>query len=468
MVLAGLLIAGLTVVVALSIVQSFSLRSPFRGLVLEVSPAVVNIAADKVVRVSSRSPNELDDFLQREPESRPVMRHQHLLGSGFIFDARGYVLTNYHVISGYDEIVIRLADGREFTSDSVRKVGVDPWSDLAVLKIETGRRLPVAKLGNSDVLNVGDWVAAIGNPFGLSGTVTGGVVSAFNRSGIPMSGGPQYQDFIQTDASINPGNSGGPLVDDAGDVVGVNSGIRSPVRGNVGIGFAIPINFARAVAEELIRNGRIVRGYFGVSTQPIDEKIQAVLNLRTQEGVLVSSVDRGGPGDLAGVRPGDAILRLDNEIVTDIQQFQTLAAGAEPGRVVELEVRRWGKSLTLKLRVAPRVDAEPKPLTPLPTEYWLGLRVRNQGTLPVFASKTGGVPDAMSPVGVVVDLVEPGGPADNARIALGDIVMAIDDSTVTDAIGYSRLAKLMARTRKPLLFHILHGRQAAFVAVEPQ
>jgi Do/DeqQ family serine protease len=452
-------VGGTTVIVALSIVQTTALRSPFRRVAVVAWPAVVNISADKLVQVRRTAPNELDDFLQREPHSRPLTRHQHVLGSGFIFDRRGYVITNYHVISGYEDIVIQLADGTEYTADSVSLVGVDPWSDLAVLKIETGRRLPVARLGNSDRLAVGDWVAAIGNPFGLSGTVTAGVVSAFNRSGIPMSKGPQFQDFIQTDASINPGNSGGPLVNDRGEVIGVSSAIRSPIRGSVGIGFAIPVNFAREAAEILIREGRIVRGYLGLDTQPIDDRIRAALGLKEVPGVLVSAVAAGGPAARGGVLPGDVIVEFAGQPITDIQQFQSLAAGSEPGQATALAVRRRGRRVNLEIVPAVRTATEPPAPEPAAPRYWLGIKVRAATDFELRRSGTSS--------GVVVDTVEAGSPAEQAAIQAGDVVIELEGRPVQGMSDYQRLAAQMSRARRPLLFRVLRGRQGVFFAVDP-
>jgi Do/DeqQ family serine protease len=461
MLLVMVIIVAVATILAMAMLQSTSLRSPFRRVVLRVAPAVVNIAADRVVRVASGAPRDTDDVGEVEPAVRPGLRHQYVLGTGFIFDARGYVLTNYHVISGYDAITILLADGTEFTSDSIQKVGVDPWSDLAVLRIVSGRKLPVARLGNSDNLEVGDFVAAVGNPFGLQGTVTAGVVSAFNRSGIPIKQGPQFQDFIQTDASINPGNSGGPLVDEDGEVVGVNSAIRSPVRGSVGIGFAIPANFVRAVADELIANGQIVRGYLGLDTQPIDDRVRDALGLREAAGALVSSVAPAGPADRAGVKPGDVILRFGDEAVTDVQQFQRLAAGSEPGTVVRLELRRWGRRISVQVNASSRTAIEPAPLVipPGQTRYWLGLGVRNLQAAELRQKGVRG--------GVLVEQVETGSPADDARVRPGDVIVGLDSSRVNDQAEYRKLAGTMERARRPLLFRMVRGRQASYVPIIP-
>jgi Do/DeqQ family serine protease len=454
--MATLVVVGVIVVIALGLIQVINPSSPFRRVALRVSPAVVNIAADKLVRVSAQ-PNDLDDLLQRFPESRAAVRHSHVLGTGFIFDPQGYVLTNYHVISGYEEIVVRLADGTEFGGDSVKLVGVDPWSDLAVLKINARQRLPTVRLGNSDRLDVGDWVAAVGNPFGLQGTLTAGVISAFDRSGIPMSGGPQYQDFIQTDASINPGNSGGPLVDEAGEVIGVNSGIRSPIKGSVGIGFAIPINFAHQVALILIRDGRIVRGYLGLDTQPMDDKLREALGLTGADGALVNSVVPNGPADRAGVKPGDVILSFDQQPVTDIQQFQVMSAGAEPGRTTDMELYRRGKKVSVHIVVAPRVEQAVATPQPTPAKFWLGLDVRE-----IVRS-----PAAPNAQGVLVNAVEPGSPAENAQFQAGDILLEVDGQATTDLKTWQGFTKQMQKARRPLMFRVLRHGSAFYAAIDP-
>ena len=453
------LVIGMIVLVGLGIVQATAPTSPFRRIALAALPSVVNISADKIVRVNRPTTNELDNMLQPDAGATPGFHHQHILGTGFIFSDQGYVLTNYHVIGGYEDIVIRLADGTEFTGDSVQKVGVDPWSDLAVLKIVTKRRLPVAKLGNSDQIGVGDLVAAGGNPFALSGTLTAGVVSAFNRSGIPIAQGPQFQDFIQTDAAINPGNSGGPLVNDAGDVIGVNSAISSPIKGSVGIGFAIPINFARAIADELINNGRIVRGYLGLDTQPIDASIQQAMDLNDQHGVLVSAVTGNGPAVHAGIRPGDVILEFDGNPVADVSEFQARAAAAQPGTAVDLVLRRWGRQMNARIVVAPRVSLEQPAADVPPTRYWMGFSVSNASTSEVLRA---GVKSA-----VRIDTVEPGGPADDARLQIGDLLVEIDGNPVPDLVAYKRLTVMMAKPRKPLLFRVVRNRQGVYVPVEP-
>ncbi|MCS7258895.1 MAG: trypsin-like peptidase domain-containing protein, partial [candidate division WOR-3 bacterium] len=249
--------------------------SPFVKVAEMVIPTVVNISAEKVVKTRSRDfwwpfdDEWFKKFFEGLPKIEPETEKRQTLGSGVIISEDGYIITNNHVIADYDNIVVRLYDKTEYKGKKVKVVGRDPKTDVAVLKIDPGnRKLPVAKLGNSDEIKVGDWAIAVGIPFGLEGTVTVGVISAKGRSNIPL---PEisYQDFIQTDASINPGNSGGPLVNIRGEVIGINTAIRSPVGANVGIGFATPINLVKEIAETLIKKGKIVRGYLGIYPQEI-------------------------------------------------------------------------------------------------------------------------------------------------------------------------------------------------------
>ncbi|HHQ41337.1 MAG TPA: PDZ domain-containing protein [Chromatiales bacterium] len=301
------------------------------------APAVVNVYTAKLVR---ERPNPLleDPFLRRFfgrllPESRP--RLQTSLGSGVIIDREGHILTNHHVIAGADEIEVALRDGRHAPA---RLVGSDPDTDLALLRIELPR-LPVAVLGDSRRLRVGDVVLAIGNPFGVGQTVTFGIVSAVGRRGLGIN---TFEDFIQTDAAINPGNSGGALVDATGRVVGINSAIFSRSGGSLGIGFAIPTHIARAVAKELIAHGRVVRGWLGIQIQDLDPRLAESFGLRVAQGVVVAAVLRGGPADRAGLRPGDVILRIDGRPVRDAREALDRIAARRPGDRILLEGLRDG------------------------------------------------------------------------------------------------------------------------------
>ncbi len=260
-------------------------HSPFVQVAKAVQPAVVNISAERIVKVSQQSPLQggpLDEFFRQFMQGMPNVpqeRQQNALGSGVIISPDGYIVTNNHVVSGFDRIAVLLADETEFKGSTVRVVGRDPQSDLAVLKVESKKQLPAVPLANPGDIEVGDWAIAVGNPFGLSGTVTVGVVSAKGRSGLPLPEGPSYQDFIQTDASINPGNSGGALVNIKGELMGINSAIRTPTGGSVGIGFAVPVDIVKSVTDQLIKTGKVVRGYMGIRPQPVTDAIRKAMGL---------------------------------------------------------------------------------------------------------------------------------------------------------------------------------------------
>ncbi len=299
---------------------SQELPGSFADLVERVTPAVVNVStvqgdADEeqprglpgMPEFPPGSPFEefFKQFQEQQRGARPKQHEkQQAQGSGFIVDAAGYVVTNNHVIDGAEEITVTTHDGAKLEA---KLVGRDPKTDLALLKVEAGKPLPYLEFGDSDKARVGDWVIAIGNPFGLGGTVTSGIVSARGRD---IQAGP-YDDFLQLDASINRGNSGGPTFDTYGRVIGVNSQIFSPTGGSVGIGFAIPAETAKSITDQLVRNGRIERGYIGVTVGSVSDEIKESLGLRNTDGAYVSSVTPGGPADRAGVRPDDIITSVN-------------------------------------------------------------------------------------------------------------------------------------------------------------
>jgi serine protease Do/serine protease DegQ len=335
--------------------------TPVVEIASRVLPSVVNISYERrlpgLPRLRIRLP--WDRFFGRRapPELRPS--ETQTLGSGLIVDERGYVLTNYHVVRAFDRFVVKLADRTVFKGDQVKLVGSDEKSDLAVLKLATKDPLSAARLGNSDSLRVGEWAIAIGNPFGLSGSVTVGVVSALGRSGLPLPAGPTYQDFIQTDAAINPGNSGGPLVNARGEVIGINTAIRSTVQGNVGIGFAIPINWARLISRQIINKGKVTRGYLGISIQEITPDLKEALGLPSTQGVIVGEVEAGSPAAKAGIRTEDAIIKLNGNRITSFEHFRTSVAEVEPGTTLKLTIIRSGKELDLDVRVTEMPEKRP-------------------------------------------------------------------------------------------------------------
>jgi len=314
------------------------------------APAVVNIFTAKLVR--ERSGRFFDDpalrqfFGDRFP-SMPQRRLESSLGSGVIISPQGYVLTNYHVIAEADEIQVALRDGR---NAGATVVGVDPESDLAVLKVQLDN-LPAITLGQSDTLRVGDVVLAIGNPFGVGQTVTMGIVSATGRDRLGLN---TYENFIQTDAAVNPGNSGGALVNAYGQLVGINTAIFSRSGGSQGIGFAIPVSLAGDIMQEIIQHGRVIRGWLGIEAQDLTAEMAASLRLRNIKGVLVSGVLRGGPADRAGLQPGDVITAVNNEPIIDSKAAMKTIAQVKPGTVIHLQGVRGAGRFELDVQVTER------------------------------------------------------------------------------------------------------------------
>jgi len=326
----------------------------FADLVEKLSPAVVNISTVQTIRGRSgrRAPDlpegvpfgDLWDQFRDRLEEDQEPREARSLGSGFIIDAKGIVITNNHVVEDADEITVTTADGDDFPATVL---GRDALSDIAVLKIEheNGDKFPFVTWGDSDDERIGDWVIAIGNPFGQAGTVTAGIISARNRS----INNSNDVEFLQTDASINRGNSGGPLFNMKGEVIGVNTAIFSPTGGNVGIGFAIPSNDASRVTAELQEHGKVRRGWLGVGIQPMTEEFAESLGIEQEEGAIVTRVEPNSPADAAGVREGDIITKWDGKSVEDSNRLSILVKRTEIGKPVKVEVIRQGKKETLEV-----------------------------------------------------------------------------------------------------------------------
>ena len=325
----------------------------FNDAVRKAAPAVVNIFTTKEVRVS-RNPMLNDPLFRRFfGEQMPGDETQRAasLGSGVIVSPAGYVLTNHHVVEAADEIEVALPDGKKLLA---KVVGADPETDLAVLRIE-GKSLPAITFGSSDALRVGDIVLAIGNPFGVGQTVTSGIVSALGRSvGINT-----FENFIQTDAPINPGNSGGALIDARGNLVGINTAIysRTPGGASLGIGFATPVSTAKMVLEQIVKSGTVTRGWIGVELDEVRQDVMDALKLKTSEGALIKGVVSGAPADKAGVRPGDVLVSIDGQAVSDPQGVLNLVTGLAPGTPAKMKVKRQGEEMELALTVGRR----PKP-----------------------------------------------------------------------------------------------------------
>ena len=314
----------------------------------KVIPSVVNIFTQQKV-LNPTHPAVEDPvfryFFGDRQDARP--RQVSNLGSGVIVSPNGYILTNHHVVEAADEIEVALSDGRSLPA---RVVGADPETDLAVLKIDTND-LPGITFAEAESLKVGDWVLAVGNPFGVGQTVTAGIVSALGRTHLGIN---TFENFIQTDAAINPGNSGGALVDAAGNLVGINSAIYSRTGGSQGIGFAIPVSIARRVMEQIIKSGSVTRGWVGIEVQDLTPELAESFSLKAAQGALIAGVLKGGPADAGGIRPGDVLLSVDNKTVIDSASLLTLIADLSPGVKAQLRVARKQKMLDLKIQVGRR------------------------------------------------------------------------------------------------------------------
>lgn len=413
-----------------------------------VRPSLVSIVTDRVEPTADSG-------------DRAALRPQEL-GSGFLLDTLGHILTCNHVVDGYGGVTVKLSDGTTFRGSEVSVAGQDPITDLAVVKVTAARKFVPAMLGNSDELEVGQPVMAMGSPFGLEGTATAGIVSALSRWGLAKSTGPDFQDFIQTDALINPGNSGGPLVDVQGRVVGVSSFVRTLRSGPTGIGFATPINLALSVAGQLIRNGRVVRGLLGISTQPVTEGIRLALGLPTRNGALVASVDPGQPADEAGVRPGDVIAEIDGRPIPDVRWFQSEVAGRSPGTTVVLGVitrgPRGDAERILRIRLGSWVvPDQPGPTSPM-AKHWLGIAVKDH----VASGLRAGGPS----YGIMVSEVESGTGAE-AGLRVGDVINEVNFAPVRNRSDFGRIEQVMKGTPRPLLLRVFRRGQAFYTTVQP-
>jgi serine protease Do len=405
----------------------------FVALSEQLKPAVVNINTSKTVQ--SRRPtmpglrgpqNDLfEDFFEHFFQGQPNRpRQQRSLGSGFIISADGYILTNYHVVNGADEIKIKLVDGRDFIAELQ---GGDSKLDLALLKIDTGsEKLPVARLGNSESLKVGEWVMAIGNPFGLAQTVTVGIVSAKGR----VIGAGPYDDFIQTDASINPGNSGGPLFNVRGEVVGINTAI---VAGGQGIGFAIPVDIARDVIAQLRETGQVVRGWLGGMVQALNEELAASFGLEEVRGALVTEVTAGSPAAKAGILRGDVILSVNDRKVDELNDLPKQVAALPVGKRARITVFRDGKEHQLEVTIARLSDEEgvDEGRGVIEGKLGLGLTDLSQELRRHYGFENNR--------GALVETIIPGGPAAVAGLQIGDLIIEANSQVVEDVAGLRRV-----------------------------
>jgi len=429
----------------------------FVALARELKPAVVNISTAKTVRPrrpalpGPRSPYNdfFDDFFDRFFQGQPqAPRKERSLGSGFIISGDGYILTNDHVVDGADEIKVKLSDGRTFTA-TVK--GLDPKLDIALLKIDAGDHLPVARLGDSKELQVGEWVMAIGNPFGLEQTVTVGIVSAKGR----VIGAGPYDDFIQTDASINPGNSGGPLFNSSGEVVGINTAI---VAGGQGIGFATPVNAAKNILPQLKETGHVTRGWLGVSVQLVTEELAESFGLKEPKGALVAEVVAGSPAEKAGIRRGDIILLFDGREVDAINDLPRLVAAAAVGQKVKLTVFRNGKTEELTAEIG-KLREGGEETGAAGAGDRLGLTVAD---ITPEASRLYGL---QGEKGALITAINPSGPAAEANLRPGDLVVEVNGEQTDDAAAF-RAALAKAKGGQVLRLLIQRGDSLLYTTVK--
>ncbi|MCC6713161.1 MAG: DegQ family serine endoprotease [Candidatus Dadabacteria bacterium] len=433
-------------------------------LVKRLSPSVVNISTTNVSKgrtFSYESPfkdrendpfNEFfDKFFGQQPEREFRGRG---LGSGFIFSEDGYIVTNNHVVEKATDIKVILQNGDIYSAEVI---GTDPKTDLALLKIEPKEKLPAVRFGNSDSLEIGDWVLAIGNPFGLGHTVTAGIISAKGRS----LGLGSYDDFIQTDAAINPGNSGGPLFNFSGELVGVNTAI---IAGGQGIGFAIPVNMAKDVVAQLRNNGKVVRGWIGVYVQEVTPDIADSMNLKDHKGALVADVAPGGPADKAGLKRGDIIVEFDGAGIENMPELPKSVAANPPGTKSEMKVIRNGQVKTLKVELGQLPDEvaqESRRVKGKAVEQDLGLVV--QEITPEVQSMFG----TGRSEGVVITNVQPGSVAANSGLAPGDVILEINKKEITNLDNYGKSMDSV-ESGQNILFLVQRGTNTIYVALKPE
>ncbi len=439
----------------------------FESAADKVSDFVVPIFAEQVVKTPAQGfPDDPfreffgNDFFKRffgatpQPQARTVRS----LGSGVIVSPDGHILTNNHVVEGADKLTVILQDKRRLQA---KVIGTDPLTDVAVIKIDAVG-LPTAVLGDSDAVRVGQWVIAVGNPFALLRTVTHGIISATGRSSVGLA---TYEDFIQTDAPINPGNSGGALADLDGNVVGINSAISSPSGGNVGVGFAIPINMARAVMNELIAKGRVIRGFLGVTAQDIDQSLVGPLKLKDAGGALVSEVSPDTPAARADIKPGDVIVEFDGKKVDSSRELSNMAAQAAPGSRVKIGLLRDGERLDVTATLGERSEgkAQTKPVKPGegrgPTAEKLGLAIQ---TLSADIAKELGY---SGDKGALITDVTPGGAGDDADLKAGDLIKEVNRVRVATAQDFETIVRA-AKSGETLALLVRRGQDSFFVAVK--
>lgn len=468
--LTGFLLGGISYYVISKMVAPPSFRPPFAPrvpaqmletsrafseIVNSVSPSVVNISTTKVISRDTLPFSEdpfFDLFRPFHDFGLPRKWKEQSLGSGVIVSGDGYIITNNHVVEKADEIRVTLYDKRSFRG---KVVGADPKTDIAVVKI-SAEKLPTIPLGDSDRLQVGEFVLAIGNPFGLSHTVTMGIISAVGRANVGIA---DYEDFIQTDAAINPGNSGGPLVNIKGELIGINTAIFSRSGGYQGIGFAVPSNMARLVMDQLMKQGKIVRGWLGVTIQDITPELSQKFGLKDSRGALVGDVSRGSPAEKAGILRGDVVLEFNGKEIKSVGGLRNMVAQSKVGSQVKVKILRNGKEheLTVVIAELPKeiagAPSEPSP-EDIQRNVFSGITVMD---LTKEIARQLGL--GSNEKGVAVVRVEPGSAAEEAGLKKGDVIQEIDRKRVGGLGDFNRITSSIAPGETTLLFVNRAGRR---------
>jgi serine protease Do len=471
--LAGLLLGGVTYCLlgssGLSAYRPFAPRVPahieetsraFSEIVKAVSPAVVNISSTRIIR-SRQAP--LDDYFNYGPVPNGKARkfREQSLGSGVIVSPDGYIVTNSHVVEQSSDIKVSLYDRRSFKASVI---GIDSKTDIAIIRIEA-KDLPVIPWGDAEKLQVGEFVLAIGNPFLLSHTVTMGIVSAVGRADVGIAA---YEDFIQTDAAINPGNSGGPLVNTRGELVGINTAIFSRTGGYQGIGFAVPSNMVKAVMEQLIRSGKVTRGWIGITIQELTPELSQQFGLKVSRGVLVSDVSRSSPAQRAGILRGDIILEFDGKKVQDVGTMRNMVAQSRIGSHVVITIIRRDRemSVTATVMELPAEGSEARagsiPRPDSSENVLSGMRVMDLNA--AVAKQLGVEPDEK---GVVIVNIDPGAPAEDSGIRRGDVIIEINRQRLSNLNDFNRIVARIKPGDNVLLFVNRAGNKF-YTAAEPK
>jgi len=455
--------SGQSVSTGREMIRQFS--EAFESAAAKVSGSIVSIYAEQVVQVQNPFGNPDDSFRQFFGDDffkrffGPQQQKQTIrsLGSGVIVSADGHILTNNHVVAKAQKLYVVIGDKKRYVA---KVIGADPPTDVAVIKIDAAN-LPVAMLGDSEQVRVGQWVIAVGNPFQLLHTVTAGIISAKGRSSVGLA---TYEDFFQTDASINPGNSGGALADLDGNVIGINTAIESPSGGNIGIGFAIPINMAKQVMATLLSKGKIQRGYMGLFLQDIDDDLAKALKLNKTEGALVASVEAGGPADKAGIKQGDVIIALAGRPVADRDDLRNRVAQIQPGTTVKVTVLRNGQEMPMTIVLGSLPSTETAPVSreeegQQPTSQKLGLTVQ---TLTSDMADQLGYPKEH---GAVITDVAAGSVAEDAGLQRGDLIKQINRVDVRTA-GDLENALRKVRSGESAALLVKRGNSSFYAAIQ--